>query len=116
METDRPWERWECSNGGHDWESFEFNHPAWSLDFQYRRKPATITINGIEVPEPMREAPDMGSLYWLVTNLSDDPVELPWLDDMDDRKWLAAGLIHATQEAAEANRQALLSLTRKPTQ
>ena len=44
-ETDKPWERWEFKSdmGFH----MCLKHPEWNEHFEYRRKPRTITINGI---------------------------------------------------------------------
>jgi hypothetical protein len=33
-------------------------HPHWISNVDYRRKPRTININGIEVPEPVRVVDD----------------------------------------------------------
>src|SRR6478735_3462310 len=40
--------------------------PMWVESIQYRRKPKTILINGIEVPEPLRVAPNKGTQMWYV--------------------------------------------------
>ena len=56
--TDKPWERWEFT-GSDDGFNGCLKHPEWREDFKYRRKPKTITVNGIRVPEPAREVPKM---------------------------------------------------------
>jgi hypothetical protein len=39
METDKPWERWECIDEcSITWLSFRC-HPSWENNFKYRRKP-----------------------------------------------------------------------------
>lgn len=39
METDTPWERWECCwDGKTVWRNLE-EHPCWCKTIQYRRKP-----------------------------------------------------------------------------
>ena len=83
-----------------------------------RIKTDTININGIEVPEPMREMPPEGtSVYWPgFGSESDDthtesadvgyyPTMLPDL--------LRKGLLHLTKEAATIHAKALLSFTRR---
>lgn len=40
-------------------------HPDWYQDWDYRRNAKTITIGGIEVPEPMRVAPQSGTDYFV---------------------------------------------------
>ena len=46
LETDKPWERWEFTASGNEFESLS-NHPYWYEDYEYRRKPRT--------PIPRRE-------------------------------------------------------------
>ena len=36
-ETDKPWERWEFSKTGRDYDSLH-EHPSWNPDVKYRRK------------------------------------------------------------------------------
>ena len=40
METDRPWERWECRYDSGPWRQFG-RHPLWSEGTSYRRKHKT---------------------------------------------------------------------------
>lgn len=108
-ETDKPWERWEfrISNTG-------FNkclkHPEWNEHFKYRRKPSNITINGIEVPEPIREAPKLGEKVFLVNTASSTlVVDYLWANYKYDKEWLNKGLLHFTEEAAIAHAKALLA-------
>lgn len=93
----------------------------WSFPFFVLEKvaPRFITINGFEVPEPVREPLEMGEKYWLVLIA---PYQHPsptlckdylWASDDFDRLWLERGLIHRAKEAAEKHAQALLSFTRK---
>ena len=83
-----------------------------------RVKPKIININGIEVPEPIREMPPEGtSVYWpgfgpdsgdTHTESADVgyyPAMLPYL--------LRKGLLHLTEEAAAIHANALLSFTRR---
>lgn len=79
---------------------------------QVRIKPRTMTINGIEFPEPMREAPEVGTPYWVV-DLSadvDDAAPFEWDGDNSDLRWLKAGLCQATEQGAIDCAKALLSL------
>lgn len=86
--------------------------------YPLRIKPKVININGIEVPEPMREMPPEGtSVYWpgfgpdsgdTHTESADVgcyPAMLPYL--------LRKGLLHLTEEAAAIHAKALLSFTRR---
>lgn len=74
----------------------------------YRIKPQTITINGIEVPEPMRVAPVPGSYYWVPSPESEVfTLKSRWLNDDFDRRRMERGMCHATQAGAEAHCKAL---------
>lgn len=76
----------------------------------YRVKPKTIKINGYEVPEPVRTAPDKGTTYYFpIINYSCNR----WDDDSYDNNCLKAGLIHLTKEAAIQHAKALLSFPAK---
>lgn len=110
METDKPWERWEFKTIGSDvWVPKE-QHPDWYPYRKYRRKPRTITINGIEVPEPTREPPKKGSYYWVATpDGLDLTKKLRWVNDSCDRRSLRRGLCHSTHEAAETHAKALIA-------
>ena len=39
--------------------------PQWIEDYEYHREPDTININGVEVPEPVREPLERGDTYCL---------------------------------------------------
>lgn len=83
---------------------------------RYRVKPATININGHEVPEPLRVEPAAGDLVWvpalLQTNtITDDFRYNPGSEY--STAYFARGLCHATKEAAEQHARALLSFTSK---
>ena len=87
-------------------------------DIPLRIKPKVININGIEVPEPMREMPPEGtSVYWpgfgpesgdTHTESADVGYYPDILPDL-----LRKGLLHLTEEAAAIHANALLSFTRR---
>lgn len=108
-ECAEPWTRWEgCGDDGIYWYGFD-THPKWDVECQYRRKPRTISINGHEVPEPLRVEPELRSTYWLTGLLG--PVAVSWDGGDSDQDRLQRGILHATREAAEAHARALLSFT-----
>ena len=110
-ETETPWERWQFRE--HD-EWFGFTeHPGWFAYCEYRRKPRTIRIGEYDVPEPLREEPENGEVYWVVDFASTDTVSdsYTWSGDFIDRFWFNGGLIHTTEEAAQLHAKALISLT-----
>jgi hypothetical protein len=118
-ETDKPWMRWEYKNepnGG--WRQCGSELCFYS-GIEYRRKPRVIAINGIEVPEPLREKPEIGVTYWYPCITYRGVLDgyrsgnTSWDDDTYDNQMLDAGLIHLTKEAAELHAKALLSFTKK---
>ena len=109
-ETETPWERWKWKGREEIW--FDCKGPiAFRSDCEYLRKPRTININGYEVPEPVREPLQDGDQYWIADTTGWS--SFCWRDYPDDRRWLANGLIHLTEEAAQAHVEALLSFTRR---
>jgi hypothetical protein len=113
-ETDKPWERWEFRENVPDgWFDFAGDHPGWLVDCEYRRKPLTIRIGEYDVPEPLRDEPEDGEVYWVVDFSSTDTVSdiYTWSGDFIDRFWFNGGLIHTTEEAAQLHAKALISLT-----
>lgn len=107
-ETDKPWERWEFKGDA------GFNgclkHPEWNAHFEYRRKPKTITVNGIEVPEPIRETPKIGDQYYLAYPVSSSEfVSYFWTNAREEKMWIEKGLLHLTKEAAIAHAKAMIA-------
>ena len=81
---------------------------------KYRVKPEepkTIKVNGFDVPEPMRDAPDMYARYYIArpdgANYYDGDY---WDDTYFDRRRLYRGLLHSTKEAAVAHAKAMLGI------
>jgi hypothetical protein len=119
METDRPWERWQYADDVGSGYRDIYKHPEWRLEFEYRRKPRTININGHEVPEPVREPLSEGYAYYYVSFASlytaNGASEAHWYEAAGvSRLRLDKGIIHLTREAAEIHAEALLSFTEKP--
>jgi hypothetical protein len=113
-ETDKPWERWEWKKkSDNHWKCFEGDAgPGWVNSCEYRRKPKTIKINGIEVPEPVREKLDRSvEFYMPELNVENLFVRSFWTEDIKDYLWLQRGIIHLTKEAAILHAKALLSFT-----
>lgn len=110
-ETEQPWRRWEVNGVSGKFRDCT-EHPLWSNHMQYRRKVRTININGFEVPEPLREAPEVGTAFY-VLNLSDpnNPTQLGWYPCYPKLGWLSLGMAHTSREAAEIHAKALLSFT-----
>jgi hypothetical protein len=112
METETPWERWQYRYPTVSW-AWKDAHADFSFlsHVEYRRKPKVIMINGFEVPEPMREAPEMGTKYWVAANTGNEPQRHMWDGEDMDLLWLRCGIVHATREAAELHIKVLHSFT-----
>ena len=92
----------------------ELCHPNFNNDVEFRVKPRTISINGIEVPAPEQQALDAGTVYYSPYLLHEDLFEaFYWRDDDVDKRTLSRGLVHLTKEAAVRHAKALLSFTSK---
>lgn len=77
-----------------------------------RRKPRTITINGHEVLEPVREPLERGDIYaFPCTGINSGFMETTWTESQHDYDRLDAGLIHLTRAAAVKHAEALISFT-----
>ena len=116
-ETDTPGKLWEYSTTqGKYWKVIDHEHPIWANNLQYRRKPPApklIFINGHQVPEPMRVAPEIGTTYFTPC-LSDQfafTTYRGWRGSSQDIYRLEQGTCHLTREAAELHATALLSFT-----
>jgi hypothetical protein len=114
-ETKQPWLKWRRRpvNSVGDWFACQ-DHPKWLEQYDYERiptPPAKIIINGIKVPEPVREPLNIGDSYF-VPDLCGS-YKSTWDNDDYDRQRLRAGIIHITKESAEIHRKALLSFTAK---
>jgi hypothetical protein len=78
--------------------------------WELRIKPRTITVNGIEVPEPVREPLNNGKEYWSVSFGAKSCVgRLTWAGDDFDLAFLDRGLIHMTAEAAQQHAEAMIA-------
>lgn len=80
---------------------------------QFRIKPDTITINGREVPAPIKVALKDGQDYWYAgLGGAEDWDKDTWISHEVDDARLSRGLIHLSEEAARQHAEALLSFTR----
>ena len=107
-EHKEPWKFIEWLDADGKWNGAK-THPVWDLDTEYRLKPRTIRIGEIDVPEPMRGAPEFGSVYFVADPItSKTAVKSKWDDCRTDRLCLDHGLCHTTEEAAIAHAKALI--------
>lgn len=114
METDKPWKHWEQwgkKRSGDGWVQM-LAHPRWVPAIQYRRKPKVISINGHEVPEPLREAPPHGeTIFAVALTMSDNVTRFIWAGPNSQLEMLRRGILHTTPEAAKLHARAILSFT-----
>lgn len=82
--------------------------PAWSEHTEYRIKPKTIRIGDIDVPEPVREALEIGQEYFVASPAMGGGSQFMWNGCAHDLKFLRHGLIHLNREAAELHAKALI--------
>ena len=82
-----------------------------SIDYSsWKIKPRTITVNGIEVPEPLRVEPKVYDIYWFVC--ASGVCKDSWNEYRTDKNRFNNGAIHLTQEAAQAHYDALWAPSR----
>ena len=108
-ETEQPWERWQWRYGPHEYWQPLSPECQFIQNKEYRRRPRTITIGDMDVPEPMREAPKRGRPYYVI-DLSDpsNPYEFNWECGSEDKQWLKSGICHVNREAAIQHAKALI--------
>lgn len=114
-EHDEPWRLWQFQwNKNAEWADMTSN-PSWDELTQYRRKPRTIRIGEFDVPEPMRTAPEIGTVYYSADIRGDCwPDEWQYDNDFTDIAALKGGYAHTTERAARLHAIALCSLTATP--
>jgi len=129
-EHDAEWirENWQLSTGGHVWwtlqtakESGWFDYvthdglPAWHDSTEYRRRPKLITATDAKGrvwswPEPMREAPERGTYYFLLDMLGDGYAKFRWDNHQSDKDFLLRSLCHLTEEAIKQHAAAMRAI------
>ena len=113
QETDEPWLRWQerlCETAR--W--IDCDGPiAFHQLKDYRRKPRTVRIGEFDVPEPVREQLMYDQEYWIADVSKGKPHRNWWTGSEYALYWLAAGLIHMTEEAAQIHIDAMVSFTRR---
>lgn len=100
----------ECDNEDGSWFVPITLNPVSYPCFKWRIKPATIRIGNYDVPEPVREALEVGEKYF-VAHLFGEIESWIWRGDY---KWsgscLKRGLIFRTKEDAELATKAIIEL------
>lgn len=102
-----PWRLWQfksCSG----WANVP-HHPSWDTTTDYRRKPKTHFVHGVEIPD-LRAAPEpeLGEQYYLVDPTETELTELYTFDGDSygnplEKLWVERGLIYQnTEEGKQA--------------
>lgn len=74
--------------------------------------PKTLLINGHDVPEPMREKPEIGTEYWYVdAKLDNGASSFYWDNGRIDNLLLSHGICHLTRDNCIAHAKALFSFS-----
>lgn len=109
MDTEHPELRWERRRPGEEWHPFDKGRqPSWDPDLEYRSKPRTMTYT-VTIPEPLREAPEVGSIFYTPAPLSEELTSMcGWYGDDVDYRLLKRGLCFVTKEDAIAAAKAML--------
>ena len=77
---------------------------------EYRRKPKTLTYT-VTIPEPLREAPPLGTEYYVVSLFEPKNFDIEyWGDCHAEHMWLKLGLCFKTAEDAIAAAKAMLPI------
>ena len=96
-----------------EWTDVE-GEPFWISDIEYRIKPKTIIVNGIEVPSPVSKEPIKDKACFLPSLMDYNLyVSIRWTGTDEDYLQLSRGLIHLTKDAAIQHAKALLAFTTK---
>lgn len=104
QETDEPWLRWEYKGRVREnWHTLT-THPVWAEHFEYRRKPTTIKVPAVELPEPLRVEPKEGQAYYTIDGSGNGFFACGdvWRGSACQKRWLTAGQIFSTREACQA--------------
>lgn len=79
---------------------------------EFRRKQKTIKVNGVDVPEPLKEMPAYGTPYFVPYLFDDDLQErITCWNDEYDKRCFERGLMHLSRENAIAHAKAILGIT-----
>lgn len=66
--TDKPWELWQFKDSDGVWWTIHGGNPMWQPATEYRRKPRTKLIHGVEIPD-ISIAPSGGEMFYTPNTL-----------------------------------------------
>lgn len=114
-ETNAPWDRWEYKTATSRW-IVPNGDIIFGENFEFRRRTKMILVGEAKVPEPLRTAPEVGTILYvpcihIVLPNGEAHGWFEWKDSAHDQQILKRGLCHLTKEAAAAHCHALLNFT-----
>lgn len=107
---DRPWELWQ--HGDHETWTSCTTHPSWFPDHAFRRKPRTVKIGDIEVPEPCKLLLVCGQEYFVPDVTTGLGRRRTWAYDSEDAHALKSNLIHLDIQSAALHAKALIEVSK----
>lgn len=112
--TDKPWKNFQWRTRESNWLAMQ-KDMQFESKYEFRRKPKTHTVNGVEIPD-LRVTPKEGEYYYLA-----DPTEGDFTysylfhGDDPDKLWVERGLIYQNtdegRQAAILHAKAMLGIT-----
>jgi len=73
----------------------------------------TIVVNDIEIPEPLRVAPTIGTIYYVASIKTKHSLKFEWGDTLIDNRLLEAGYVQLTKEGALEQLKVLQTIFKK---
>lgn len=102
-----PWRLWEYLDKDDGWTTFK-GSPGWYETSEYRRKPKTHIVHGVEIPD-LRVTPELGEQYYLANPTASELTELHTFVMRAEKLWAERGLCY---EPTEEGRQAAILHTK----
>lgn len=107
---DEPWELWQHDGRG-TWVDCVC-HPSWWSHTQYRRKPRSIMIGDIEVPEPCKVSLKYKEEYFIPLLTTAGASLRIWNGDKHDAYVLKSNLVHLDFQSAALHAKALIEVSK----
>lgn len=107
---DEPWQLWQHDASG-TWVDC-VSHPSWSSNTQYRRKPRSIMIGDIEVPEPCKVSLKYKEEYFVPNVASAGAHRCVWTHSYLDLYALESNLVHLDRRSAALQAKALAEVSK----
>lgn len=97
-----------------EWKDLHHAAP-FTSSYEYRIKPRTVYVNGVEVPAGEKEALPKGTVYYIpAPSFIDHFYAHAWNDESDDCSLLEQGLVYRCIEDAIARAKAMLLTQSEP--